>query len=89
MASTESLGDRAFVAMQRTDAILEELAPERRDALRTTTVTGGPPSRTEDPNELAQLACYQAEQLAALAESIQERTPKQRGRGRPRKSEAS
>ncbi len=98
MATKASLGAKAQELMDRTNAIIEEHAPGHMGRMRPLTVTGAPPVRTNNPEELTRVMVYQAEQTLALAELVHglktaernsQRAAERERKARARKDEAA
>ena len=82
MATRQSLGARAQLAMEHVNEVIEAHAPGHVEKMRALTVTGTPPVRTTNPEEITRVMVYQAEQMASLADLVdrlaKEAAPKKR-----------
>jgi hypothetical protein len=90
MATTASLGAQAHEAMKHSNEILEEHLPGHAAKMRLLTVTGSPPVKTGNADELMRILCYQSEQIASLVDLVDGlvKAGASKKPGRPRKEAA-
>lgn len=82
MATRASLGAKIHEAMTRTNSLIAEFNPEHMAKMRPLTITGEPPTRTTNSEEITRLVAYMSEQNLALAELVHDLAKAERSRER-------